>query len=291
MGLPPLHPRSQSGARSPILARAVLALAVALGASACASIQEFTEAASYTLLPPEQEEQLGERVAAEFEKQVTLLDDPVVDEYVSDLGQQVVAQAQIPQGIDVNFHVVDDPETVNAVALPGGEIYVFSGLLEAVDSEAELMGVLAHETAHVAERHIASQLVTQFGLETLTGLALGSGEASQLAALAADLATQSSLMTFSREAEREADAFAVQYSAAAGWDPNGYVDFFEEMTAQEGPQIASFLSSHPAPAERAQNARALIAQMGEVPDRTGEQRHREIVAHLEGADTAIARRR
>lgn len=266
-------------------------LAIALGASACASIQEFTEAASYTLLPPEQEEQLGEQVAAEFERQVKLLDDPVVNEYVDELGQQVVAQAEIPAGIDVNFHVIDDPETVNAVALPGGEIYVFSGLVQAAESEAELLGVLAHETAHVAERHIASQLVTQFGLETLTGLAMGTGEAGQVAALAADLATQSSLMTFSREAEREADAFAVQYAAAAGWDPRGYVSFFEEMAGQEGPQVASFLSSHPAPAERVANANALIAQMGEVPDHTGVQRHEQIVARLESADTAIARRR
>src|SRR5690606_15403474 len=100
--------------------------------------QEVTETASYVLLPPEQEEQLGRKVAADFEREVQLLDNKEVQEYVSDLGHRIVAQADVPEGISFDFKVIDAPDTVNAVALPGGNIYVYSGLLRAADDEAEL---------------------------------------------------------------------------------------------------------------------------------------------------------
>lgn len=263
---------------------AALGTCLALGVGGCAATQEVAESASYVFLPPEQEEQLGEQMAAEFEREVRLLDDPQIQQYVSELGRQVVAQAEVPQGIDFEFKVIDDPKTVNAVALPGGNIYVYSGLLREAESEAELVAVLAHEVAHVAERHIASQLVTTFGLQLVTQMALGQ-QVTQLEALVANIGTQGAMLGFSRTAEREADDFGLRYVTAAGWDPHGYVSFFSKL-AEEDVDVPIFLRSHPPPEDRVANAQQFIAQLPRVPQRTGEQRYQRMMDQLERTEVA-----
>jgi beta-barrel assembly-enhancing protease len=265
----------------------VLGLGVGLGAGGCArGVHQITHQASWVLLPPEEENRLGEQVSAQFESEVVLLDDPEVVSYVQDLGRQLAAQAEVPEGIELQFHVIDAPDVVNAVALPGGHIYVYTGLMQMAQDEAELVAVLAHEIAHVTRRHIASQLVAMFGIEALTGMVLGN-DPGMVQQLAAGVATQGYMLQFSREAEREADEVGLSYVVDAGWDPHGYVSFFSRL-AEEDVDVPVFLRSHPAPLDRVANAREHIADLETVPDHDGRERYREMLQRLDG--TAVARR-
>ncbi len=235
-------------------------------------IEQVEGTAARLVLPVEEENQLGQRREEEIEQQLTLVDDSEITGYVQELGRQVVQAAgdEVPEGIDIDFKVVREDETVNAFAIPGGSIYVYTGLLRAVDSEAELMAVLSHEVAHVTERHIAEQLAAQYGLQTLSALALGQ-EAGVLGQLVGTVAQQGSLITYTRAHEREADSTGIRYETQAGWDPHGYVSFFEHLSQMEGrgDWVPSWLQTHPAPEDRVENAREAIAQMDRVPRKTG----------------------
>jgi beta-barrel assembly-enhancing protease len=245
-----------------------LGLGAGLGMGGCArAAHEVTHSASWVLLPPAEEARLGQQVAAQFEREVTLLDDPEVQAYVRELGERVAAVADVPDGIELRFTVVDAPDVVNAVALPGGHIYVYTGLMRVAQDEAELVAVLAHEVAHVTRRHIASQLVALFGIQTLTGMVLGD-DPGMVAQLAAGVATQGYMLEFGREAEREADEVGLRYVVDAGWDPHGYVSFFSRL-AQEDVDVPVFLRSHPAPRDRVANARRVIGELETVPDHDG----------------------
>src|SRR5690606_12528518 len=136
-------------------------------------------------------------------------------------------------GITYRFTVIDEPRQVNAFALPGGHIYVYSGLIAAADSEAELAGVLGHEIGHVAERHAAQALGAQFGLQTLASLALGQNP-SLIEQIAAGIAAQGYLSRHSRDAERESDSRGLQYLIAAGYDPTAMPAFFKKLERMSG---------------------------------------------------------
>lgn len=264
------------------MALLVTALAVGGCEAACGEVHEATEKVSARLISVDLEKRFGVRLAAQFRQQVPMVSDPVVQQYLQNLGKTLVASAEgVPEGMDFEFRVVDAPDTINAVAMPGGYIYVFSGLIRAVDSEAELVGVLAHEIAHVVERHVAAQLVTSLGIELVRTLAM-SEEGGQLAQIASELATRGALGAFSRTAEREADRMGVAMVVRAGWDPRGYVTFFERLAAmQESPGLVGrFVSSHPNPAERAKRARVLIDSLDVAPLRTDDQALRRIAARL-----------
>lgn len=255
-----------------------IALALTTGTVGCqtvgGAVGGVTGAAANVLLPPAEEERLGEELAAEVEREVTIHPDAQVQRYVRGLGNAVVRSAkrsgETHEAIDFNFTVIDDDEQVNAFALPGGEIYVFSGLLQAAESEAEIVGVLAHEVAHVTQRHVAQRLTAQFGLSALASLALGQnpGLAQQIVA---QVVGTGALLSFSRDQERDADRSAIPYMAAAGYAPEGLISFFERMAEMQGqvPGVLQLLQSHPAPQQRIQLARQQISDMGERPRRVG----------------------
>lgn len=250
---------------------------------ACGHAHDATERVGERLISVDLEERLGAEMAAQMRREVPLVTDPVVQGYVAELGQRLVAStAEVPEGMDFHFRVIDAPDTVNAIAMPGGHIYVFSGLLRLVESESELAAVLAHEIAHVAERHVAAQLVTALGIDAVRALALGD-ESGQLASLITDFATRGALGAYSRSAEREADRLGVATVAGAGLDPHGYVTFFERLADLEGRPglVGRFLASHPAPAERARRARELIAELDSVPTRKGAESLRRAAERLE----------
>ncbi len=267
--------------------RGGLWVALVLGAgaceSACGKAHEAAEFAADKALSPQLERKLGARLATEVEQKLPLLQDPETQAYVAQLGGSLVARAEgVPEGTHFQFRVIDAPGTVNAMALPGGFIYVHSGLLRAADSEAELAGVLAHEIAHVAERHVAANLITRLGTQAVMALALGS-DAEALAQAAARFAQQGALAAFSRSAEREADALAIRYLARAGQDPQGYVSFFDKL-ARPGEMrdlSTQILSTHPDPAERAATARGQIERLGKLPDPAGSAAFRAMKAQLQ----------
>lgn len=224
------------------------------------------EAAADVLIPIEEENRLGQQMRAELEKELTIHSNAELQSYVKGLGQKAARGAgnQTPKGIKYDFIVVDDDKTVNAFAIPGGSIYVYTGLLKKASSEAEVMGVLGHEVAHVTNRHVAQRLVAIYGVSALAGIALGENP-STLAQIVANVAANGFLLKYSRDAEREADRYGVAFSARAGYDPNGFISFFKKMEGG-GP---AFLASHPAPAERVENTRKVIGQLTNPPTYTG----------------------
>ncbi|WP_242396089.1 M48 family metallopeptidase [Anaeromyxobacter oryzisoli] len=245
--------------------RPLLAPLASLALAACAHQRIAAETAlANVLIPPSQEKQLGLQVKQQLEQEqhVQYVDDPVVTGYVGEVAGRILAQAKKDRpDVDWSVKVINDPKTVNAFAVPGGWLYVYSGLLLAADDTAEVAGVLGHESGHVVARHSARQMVDAFGLETLASLALGKnpGAASQLAA---GLAGKTALLAYSRGDESEADEYGARYASAAGYDPHGIATFFQKLERGEGkqPGWAAFLSTHPATPDRIEKVNAYIEQ-------------------------------
>ena len=236
--------------------------AVASGVG-CAAVRQQVGA---VLMPTQTEIQLGQELAAQIESQEPLLADPQITAYVSEVLAGLTPFAGRDRA-DITFDVkvVDDPGQVNAFALPGGHVYVYTGLLLLADNEAELAGVLAHELGHVVGRHSARRLGTQMGLALLTSVALGE-QPDQLAQLTADLLKASTMAHFSRDDEREADLYGLRYAAAAGYDPRGLEAFFDKLLKLEGGGqqnvFEGLLASHPQTRDRIQLLRQRIERAG-----------------------------
>jgi predicted Zn-dependent protease len=247
---------------------------------ACQTLEPAQRLAADALVPVSEENKLGTQLAAEVEKKSKLLKDQKVQEYVSRVGNRIASKARDkPQGINFTFKVIDDDKTVNAFALPGGHIYVYTGLLKLADDEAELASVLGHEIAHVTQRHVAERLVTQFGLQTVLGLALGR-DPGLLAQIAAQLAGTGALLSFTRQQESDADAHGMPYSVAAGYDPMGFVRLFAKLKRGEGPAFLAFLQDHPLPSQRIEAARARIARMRNPPRTTNKEQYEAMMRNL-----------
>ena len=219
-----------------------------------------------TLTVP-QEQQLGAQVAYQMQSELPLLRDYTVRDYVDDIGQRVVA-ASGPQPFDYTFEVVVDAD-INAFAAPAGYIYVHTGTILAARNVSELAGVIAHEVGHVVERHIAENYNRQQNTRLAQqAVVLGASMFGYggMASLGTDIAALAVLNSFGREAEEEADEFAVRVLPAAGYDPEGLLTFFETLLRETGPGSSSFLSSHPATADRIADTRARIAAQPRTGD-------------------------
>ncbi|MFY9803739.1 MAG: M48 family metallopeptidase [Candidatus Acidiferrales bacterium] len=210
----------------------------------------------------EHEIALGKQLSAEVERQAKFINDPVVNEYVNRVGQNLVrnSDAQVPFTIKVI-----DSDVVNAFALPGGFFYVNSGLILHADEESELAGVMAHEIAHVCARHGTKQAtkgeITQLAMipamifipYTWAGYAIYQGM---------QFAIPMAFLQFTRADEREADYLGLQYMYKAGYDPNAFVSFFEKVAADEKKQpgtIPKIFSTHPPTPDRIEATQKEIA--------------------------------
>jgi predicted Zn-dependent protease len=215
----------------------------------------------------EDEKSMGHQTQRAVRQQLTLMRDRAVVKYVRDLGAELVAAAR-PTPFDVRWYVVEDEE-LNAFAIPGGSIYVHTGLIAKVKHADELVGVLAHELGHVTGRHVAKNYRRSRNtgiIATIFSLAVAILTGNPYLANAGDLLSQLAgiayLNTFSRDIEREADALGLETVVKAGWNPEGMTRLFEtlgkESGGRGGPQ---FLMSHPAPQERVENTKAAIAAL------------------------------
>lgn len=218
-------------------------------------------AASAADLSPAWERRLGESIIAQGRVDPTYVHDPDINQYLNSMGQRLVQYAP-PNSAQIDLFGVKDP-VINAFALPGGFIGINTGLMVAATSESELAGVMAHEIAHVTQRHIARGFTQQKQsshialasiaaalLATLAGSAnLGAGVAAFGQASAVD-----SQLGFSRDAEREADRVGFQMLSKAGYNPEGMQDLFERLMQasqfNERGSSGAYLSTHPMSIER-----------------------------------------
>jgi predicted Zn-dependent protease len=230
-----------------MLKKVVITTALILGLSTSA-------VAALSLISVKDEIALGRQAQQDVRRQVPELRDSVVNNYIENMGRRLAARADGPK-YPYSFDVANNRE-INAFALPGGPIWIHRGAIDAAQNEAQIAGVLAHEIAHIANRHAADQITkgtfASAGLGLL-GALLGGGNGSKIAQLGAGLAAQSVMMKFSRDAEREADMKALQYMKRAGYDPRGMVEFLQVLRNRQRSDpgsVQTFFSSHPAPAER-----------------------------------------
>jgi predicted Zn-dependent protease len=262
-------------------------LSIAVTAAACAGAQRVqTETALAKVLVSDAEaEKIGEQVHVELEKQgVRYVRDSTVTTYVEALGQKIFDLARDDRpGVDYHVHVIDDPKSVNAFATPGGHIYIYSGLLLAAANEAELAGVLGHETGHVAGRHVERAMVNAYGLQALSALALGENP-SAAAAIAASLTGTGLLRAHSRSEEIEADEYGARYLSRLGYDPHAMITFFQKLQQSEGrsPRALGWLHTHPVTSERIENLQDYIARNGLKGGTLNAERHRSIQSRLAG---------
>lgn len=215
----------------------------------------------------EKEIALGKQLAQQVERQSKLINDPVVAEYVNRVGQNLVrnSDAKVP----FTIKVIEDP-AVNAFALPGGFFFVQSGLILKADTEAELAGVMAHEIAHVAARHATRQQtrMTIAQLATVPLIFVG-GAAAYGIYQASGLLVPLGFLQFSRSQEAEADFLGVQYMYKTGYDPTGFVDFFEKIQTLEKRKpgtVSKLFATHPPTDDRIKKSQVEISDLKPRPE-------------------------
>jgi beta-barrel assembly-enhancing protease len=204
----------------------------------------------------------GKSYSMEIEKSAHLVTDPVIVEYVNRVGQNIVKNSDCK--VPFTIKVIDSDE-INAMALPGGFFYVNSGLIMAADEEAELAGVMAHETAHVCAHHAAREMTrmnyAQIGSIPLIIFTQGSWTGYGIYE-ATQLAIPITFLQFSRSFEAEADWLGLQYMYKAGYDPQAFIQFFEKIDALEKHKpgtLAKVFSDHPQTPDRILHSEEEIA--------------------------------
>ncbi len=245
---------------------AMLAI-VSLVLAPVAQAQRTKLKSGWNMYSAEQDVEIGRQVSAQAEKELPMLNDRRVDNYLNNLGRRLAAKAP-GEKFPYQFKAVND-SGINAFALPGGFLYVNRGIIEAADNEAQLAGVMAHEIGHVALRHgtnqASKQQLASVPLAVLGG-AMGNSVGGLLAQLGAGFALNSVLLKYSRDAERQADTMGVQILYDNGYDPRAMSQFFEKIQAErKGGRMPEFFSSHPNPENRVSLTAAEVQRLGGAP--------------------------
>lgn len=206
---------------------------------------------------------IGKQYSMQVDRQSKLVTDPVITEYVNRVAQNIARNSDLKEPLTVK--VIDDP-SINAFALPGGFLYVNSGVIQAADEESQLAGVIAHETGHVAARHWASmmtkQTLMQFAMIPLMFTPMSIGVYYGISAAMQGLPLI--FIKFSQNQEAEADFLGLQYMYKAGYDPESYVAFFGKVTEMERHQpgsVPEVFMDHPPTADRIINCEKEIKEL------------------------------
>ena len=253
--------------RKPAITVTAVGLTVAAGLPAAEIDLPDIGSPADAVLSKNEENRLGRAIMAQIRASGELVEDPQITEYINEIGHRIAAHANADGNHEFSFFVVDNP-VINAFALPGGFVGVHTGLLEATRNEDELAGVLAHEVAHVTQRHIArrihanqrqSILTTAIMLGAiLAGAAGAGGDAMQGAIAVAQGTAAQQQINFTRANEYEADRVGISALAAAGFDPQGMGSFFEVISRGTQPheyRVPEFLRTHPVSSARIAEAR------------------------------------
>lgn len=276
-----------------LLIGGAIALMALFGYCSTKTENEITGETQYVSITREQEVALGLQAAPEMAQQFGgVVDHPLAD-YVKEVGERVAAQADTKRLYDYEFHVLADDKTVNAFALPGGQIFVTVAMLRELGDESELAGVLGHEVGHVVARHGAEHLAKQELGQRLVG-AVGVATwdpdrpaSAQQTAMIAAAVNQLVSLRYSREDELESDALGVRFLGDAGYDPDGMVGVMKALERVSGGRgQPEFLATHPDPGNRIERLRELAAGRGQAGER-GEERYRDKVLIPLGETRAV----
>ncbi len=243
---------------------ALLLLLASFAATGCATVP-YTNRSQFIMMSESEDLQLGAAAYKEVLKQERVTRDPRYTEPVQRVGRRIAAVAEKPE-YQWEFTVIDDPKQVNAFALPGGKVAVYTGLFPVARDEAGLAAVIGHEVAHALARHGAERMSTGMALQA-AGLAVAiaagtQGAATQQAVMAAyGLGAQVGVaLPFSRKQESEADRIGLILMAKAGYDPEAAIGLWQRMEQAGGGGPPEWLSTHPHEATRQQDIRGWLSE-------------------------------
>jgi predicted Zn-dependent protease len=264
--------RRSSGIGLRLIVAGIAALIALVGYFTARQVNPVTNETQNISMTTEQEIGLGQQAAQEMIAQFGgQSSDQQRQALVDQVGAAIVAASEASAApYPFEFHVLADPQTVNAFALPGGQVFVTEGLMNILETEGELAAVLAHEIFHVVGRHSAEQAARAQLADGLTGAAViatydPNNPASAGSAQVAQLVSQMVNMSYGREDEIESDGEGVQYMAQAGYDPRAMVTVMQKLEqAAEGANPPEFFSTHPSPDRRIEQIEAAIA--AQFPD-------------------------
>lgn len=207
------------------------------------------------LVSEDEEWQMGRELERDINRQVQLVNDATLQNYVQQMGQRIVRQTPMANR-EWRFHVISDA-SVNAFNAPGGLVYIHTGLIATAENTSELAGVMAHEVAHGVARHGTQRLSQVYGLNMVAAIVLG-GDPGLVQQIAAQLVAGGTVAAFSRDMEREADRLGVRYMVAAGYNPEGMASLLEKLIAERQRRpgaVEQFFSTHPLTEERVATVR------------------------------------
>ena len=248
--------------RGRLVIGAIIALFAIITYFSSTSENPLTGEKQRVAMTPEQEITIGYKSAPEMAAQMGGVSrNAQAVALVQRVGDLLVKQSVAAKSpYKFSFHVLADPKTVNAFALPGGPIFITEGLLRQLKSEAELAGVLGHEIGHVIARHSSERLAKQQLTQGLIGaLVVGSGDytSAQIGQMVGSMIN----MRYGREDEIESDALGIRIMGEAGYDPRGMIRVMEVLAkASGGSRQPEFMSTHPAPENRAERIKEAIAK-------------------------------
>lgn len=247
----------------------VIALVAVIGYCSRKVFNPVTGENQYISLTVDDEIALGLQAAPEMAAQFGGLDpDPQVQALIDQIGARIVAQSAASElEYQYEFHVLDDPETVNAFALPGGQIFITEGLLARLETEDQIAGVLGHEVGHVVARHGAEHLAKAGLLQGITGaVVIGSYDpdnpmGTQASAAIAGMIGQLISLKYGRDDELESDRLGVRFLVESGYDPRAMIRVMEILAeASGGGQSIEFFQTHPNPERRIEQIEQAIRE-------------------------------
>ncbi|TCK05370.1 M48 family metallopeptidase [Phorcysia thermohydrogeniphila] len=235
---------------------------------------------AFIFIPTPQEVNIGRQAARQVERKVKLCRDPVINEYVRFVGNKIAA---VSDRHDVIYHFkVIDSDEINAFALPGGWVYIYTGLLRHLKNEAELAFVLGHEVGHVVGRHAVRRLQFIYGLDFILSLTFGGKELSPAEREFLNILLNLVVAGYSRKEELEADAMGAYYTGKAGWNPVASVEtirLLDSLIKFKPTGVTELFMDHPTNRKRVRNLNRWLSNFPKEWQKNpfNEERYREKV--------------
>lgn len=252
--------------RRPRRAFCAAVVLVALVVGSCSSSVLAPMIPSVSAPSEDEETKISREFRREAKKIFKFPNNPEVERYVDRIGRRILS-ATGPQSFDYRFFVVEDSQ-LNAFAVPGGSIYVYTGLIERAKSTDELAGVLGHEITHIKGHHMARSsgpdAISILSLLAMVALAK-SGSGAQAAGMVGQAVAATRQLAYSRQLEMEADTLGTRYMAAAGYDPKGTIGFLKTLDQERALNpidVPAYVLSHPITQERVANADLVVKSLG-----------------------------